>query len=254
MPSFLGRLRTPRLAAAPSSPVTGEVYYDTTTNKLFWWNGTTWVDATGGGGGGLVIAGIADGEVAMWDATTGAWVRSTKTGEIAKFADAGLLIGADANLFRGGPQSLETSGFFTGHAGVWGKAPVGSPTDPALAAYVGGDANDRFEVEGTGAVKWGPGNAALDTNLYRSAADTLKTDDAFQSASYVAANQGGANQAALGYTGASVGPGVAFGAANDVNLYRSAANVLKTDDSLDVAGTLTVGGAAIVPGLSLIHI
>jgi hypothetical protein len=33
----------------------------------------------------------------------------------------------------------------------------------------------------------------------------------------------------------------------DTNLYRSAANELKTDDNLVVAGTLTVGGAAITP-------
>jgi hypothetical protein len=48
MPEILGRLRTPRLAAAPSAPTVGEVYYDTAANKLYWWNGTAWIDATGG--------------------------------------------------------------------------------------------------------------------------------------------------------------------------------------------------------------
>lgn len=42
MPEFKGRLRTPRLAAAPSSPVVGEMYYDTVTNLLYFWNGTVW--------------------------------------------------------------------------------------------------------------------------------------------------------------------------------------------------------------------
>lgn len=44
-------LQNPRvhpLAAAPGSPVTGQLYYDTGVNKLFWWNGTAWIDATGG--------------------------------------------------------------------------------------------------------------------------------------------------------------------------------------------------------------
>lgn len=50
MPEFPGRLRTPRLASAPSSPALGEMYFDTTTNKLFWWNGTSWIEATGGAG------------------------------------------------------------------------------------------------------------------------------------------------------------------------------------------------------------
>jgi len=34
--------------------------------------------------------------------------------------------------------------------------------------------------------------------------------------------------------------GIVLGTAQDVNLYRSAANVLKTDDSLEIAGTLKV--------------
>ena len=49
MPEFTGRLRTPRLASAPSTPVAGEMYYDTTTSTLYWWNGTAWVSASGGG-------------------------------------------------------------------------------------------------------------------------------------------------------------------------------------------------------------
>src|SRR5262245_19939368 len=48
MPDFPGRLKTPRLAAAPSSPTVGEMYYNTGSNKLFWWNGTSWIDASGG--------------------------------------------------------------------------------------------------------------------------------------------------------------------------------------------------------------
>ena len=47
MPEILGRLRTPRLAGAPSAPQTGELYYDTNTNVLYWWNGTGWITATG---------------------------------------------------------------------------------------------------------------------------------------------------------------------------------------------------------------
>jgi hypothetical protein len=37
------------LGAAPGSPVTGQLYYDSGVNKLFWYNGTSWIDATGGG-------------------------------------------------------------------------------------------------------------------------------------------------------------------------------------------------------------
>lgn len=54
MPEVVGRLRTPRLAAAPASPAQGELYFDTATSKLYWWSGSAWVDATGGGGGGAL--------------------------------------------------------------------------------------------------------------------------------------------------------------------------------------------------------
>ena len=47
MPEITGRLRTPRLAAAPASPARGEMYYDTTDNKLLWWNGTAWIEGGG---------------------------------------------------------------------------------------------------------------------------------------------------------------------------------------------------------------
>jgi hypothetical protein len=47
MPEFVGRLRTPRLAAAPATPISGELYYNTTGNSPYCWNGTSWV-ASGG--------------------------------------------------------------------------------------------------------------------------------------------------------------------------------------------------------------
>jgi len=51
-----GRFRPPTLAAAPSSPTQGEMYFDTVSNKLLYWNGTAWVDTSGGGGGGGSLA------------------------------------------------------------------------------------------------------------------------------------------------------------------------------------------------------
>jgi len=47
---------------------------------------------------------------------------------------------------------------------------------------VTGDTQDRFVVNADGKLEWGPGNAALDVNLYRSAANRLKTDDEVEAA------------------------------------------------------------------------
>jgi hypothetical protein len=48
----------------------------------------------------------------------------------------------------------------------------------ALASLVSGDTFDRVRVLNDGTIEMGSGTAARDTNLYRSAANTLKTDDA----------------------------------------------------------------------------
>jgi len=41
-------IRGHQLGTAPSSPVTGQLYYNTADNTLYWWDGTTWVSARGG--------------------------------------------------------------------------------------------------------------------------------------------------------------------------------------------------------------
>lgn len=48
-----------------------------------------------------------------------------------------------------------------------------------VRARVSGDSDQRLAIQADGKLLWGSGAIAGDTNLYRSAADTLKTDDAF---------------------------------------------------------------------------
>jgi len=54
-----------------------------------------------------------------------------------------------------------------------------SETNIAFSTYKTGDSQVRFTFLGDGKMQWGPGNATADTTLYRSAANTLKTDDDF---------------------------------------------------------------------------
>ena len=99
------------------------------------------------------------------------------------------------------------------------------------------DGYSRMVVNADGKIEWGSGAAAVDTNLYRLAADTLFTDDTFFTSAGLIVGGGTTPYFAVGATGAiSMGDGTL---ARDTNLYRSAANVLATDDSfsLKTAGT-----------------
>lgn len=51
-------------------------------------------------------------------------------------------------------------------------------TDPSLTFGVTGDSVMRLFIGADGKLSWGPGNAVIDTNLYRNAANSLRTDDA----------------------------------------------------------------------------
>lgn len=74
-------------------------------------------------------------------------------------------------------------------------------TDLLLAGRVGAEGNDRFSVTQAGGMSWGPGSAATDTNLYRSAANTLKTDDALDVAGTLNATGAATLGATLAVTG-----------------------------------------------------
>jgi hypothetical protein len=49
-------MRVQNLAAAPSSPVVGQEYFDTALGHLYVWNGSGWEQASGGGGSGTVTS------------------------------------------------------------------------------------------------------------------------------------------------------------------------------------------------------
>lgn len=49
----------------------------------------------------------------------------------------------------------------------------------AIQIGVTGDSSNRLNIFADGKMEWGSGSATRDTNLYRSAADTLRTDDSF---------------------------------------------------------------------------
>lgn len=93
-------------------------------------------------------------------------------------------------------------------------------TDLSEKSALVGDTKHRFTRDITGKMNWGPGGSTdLDTNLYRSAADTLATDDAFNAI-------GGLVQVHTGFTAFGTG-----GSMNTLNV-TSGANITM------VAGTI----------------
>lgn len=67
-----------------------------------------------------------------------------------------------------------------GDYGLFGKLLIteDSAADAILQSFQNGDTQPRFELSASGKMQWGPGGATvLDTNLYRSAASILQTDD-----------------------------------------------------------------------------
>ena len=55
------------------------------------------------------------------------------------------------------------------------RSTVPTTSDYVLQAIVDADTNLRFQIQGDGTVSWGPGNAAVDTSLWRSGVSKLST-------------------------------------------------------------------------------
>jgi prepilin-type processing-associated H-X9-DG protein len=150
----------------------------------------------------------------------------------------------DTDLYRASPGLLTTNGAFQtqGYVAVLQYVQAGmsySAGGYAFAANASGDTQLRFLLQNTGAMSWGPGNAASDTALYRSGAGALKTDGNLSVVGQLYANQGLATQVSLTPVGGLAG--MYFGSGFDTTLYRAATNTLKTDGALQVVGAVAMG-------------
>lgn len=111
-------------------------------------------------------------------------------------------------------------------------------TSLAWRATVTGEANERWNVDASGKQSWGPGGAtAPDTNLYRSAAGSLKTDGALEAAGRVKL---GGNL--LDTTGAPVTAGIAASGSISVDSVGKRATIvyLQVTPAGTYAGTYDV--------------
>ncbi|HWI67117.1 MAG TPA: hypothetical protein VNS88_01840, partial [Nitrospiraceae bacterium] len=182
-------------------------------------------------------------------------------------AAGGIYFGGDTNLYRGAANVLQTSGNFSMGSAATRDAlltnqgwdiryrTAAQATSVLYGVRIDSEPNYRFYFDANGKHQWGDGTATPDTTLYRSAADQLQTDDKF-----VVNHPAGYGIIVLtpsGYTSltarvqadtndrVSIEPAASrinFGSGSatvDTNLYRLQADILKTDDALQVALALT---------------
>lgn len=164
----LQNARVQNLSSAPSSPVTGQIYYDTVLNTMYFWNGTSWIPTSGSAEviqdtvDTMLIAGTGldktyddnNGTLTLdIDSTvttnSGTQTLSNKTLTAPKFVDGGFI--ADAN----GNESIK----FTATGSAVNEITVinaAAGTAPAISAS-GGDTNVDLNLtgKGSGVVKAG---------------------------------------------------------------------------------------------------
>ena len=93
---------------------------------------------------------------------------------------------------------------------------LAAASSQAVAVKVDGDSEARVKIDAGGKITWGSGSATGDATLYRSAANTLKTDDTLEAASGVVTLATDGEPSAALANGA-----IAVDTTNDVFYFRS---------------------------------
>lgn len=121
-----------------------------------------------------------------------------------------------------------------------GNMSVAGASIPALF-YLGGGG---FFINSDGKHEWGPGDWSRDTNLYRLSAGYLKSDGGMIATKF-AVQLGTPNSMIMEADGHMY-----FGQTSDVNLYRSGADTLATDDAFNVGGTFSAASVTSAIGFT----
>jgi hypothetical protein len=141
-------------------------------------------------------------------------------------------------------QSTSSSVNFAAYAAVLGLA-----TNRVFDGRVTGDSVARLTVLGDGTHQWGSGSGAQDTNLYRSGANALATDDRFTAVGMVSSTDGTSAAATFSSSAdgtatlgvVNINPFSTSKRAVDIRLGSDTVSRLRVDMSLGSSGTLTFG-------------
>ena len=141
----LQNARIQNLGTAPSSPVSGQIYYDTSTNVLYFYNGSAWVPASGSTEviqdviGSSVVGGI--GLTATYDDTAG-----TTTLDLDNTA---VTTGSFGSATSVSTFTVDQQGRLTAAGTTSINIPLGTQTTGNYVATITGTANE-VEVSGSG--------------------------------------------------------------------------------------------------------
>lgn len=191
----------------------GSTWFNTTTNALF------------------IASNVATG-AAVWLQIPPTFVDLTSAQTIAgnKTFTGNTAV---TNAGTGTPVVVATS---TSNGGTAIRVINNQAADTAISARVTGDTVARLATDATGKLSWGSGAGAADTNLYRSSADLLRTDDDFQAANFTPG-------AWTTYTSAwtSTGTAPAIGNGTISARYSITGNTVNVAITLVAGGTTTFG-------------
>lgn len=151
-------------------------------------------------------------------------------------SNGGLLIGGDAALYRSASNTLRASGNLIADSTITGNALVSSTSVSAVSVSASGAVSAGTSVSAA--------SASITNGISAATVTTTGNVSVGGSASAVSLAASQNNKTALTLSGASAG--ITFG--GDTNLYRSAADTLKTDDSLIVDGNAVIGASGSTVG------
>lgn len=264
-----------RLAIATKYLDQGMQWYETDTDTTYTWDGVAWdTIATGSDHG--VLTGLGDDDHTQYLLATGA--RAGSTGAQQDFGATGI----KADVISEGTGAagviidscLIKDGTVLASDGLVGTPAYSFASDPDTGMYSMGANRLGFAIAGVQALEIDASQilwigSTKDTTLYRSAANTLKTDDSFEVGGAnllipgdVFINGWGKTAAATQLIGSNVVGDVNWrflmyttglmvwgdGTNTDVTLYRENANLLKTDDEFWAVGPLDLTDGIAAPG------
>lgn len=147
------------LATAPSSPVEGQIYYDTTDDVIKFWNGSSWQTGGGGGGGSVDSVNGQTGTVVLDaddiddTATTNKFTNSTDISKLSGIESGADVTDATNVAAAGAVMESDTStasmSFVIDEDNMASNSATKVPTQQSVKAYVDASVVGLLDFKGT---------------------------------------------------------------------------------------------------------